>query len=369
MRLVFQGWRRGHYKVTGSVIDESFRRGHEVLLMHGKAGKPGEDVTCEALAARWPQALIVSGVGHHLPAATAILGDPSVGDACSFPACPNVPVYALDFVWEQRMRSAIPGVTRCWATEYHRARFGRSATMVSACNPGTWVRRGDVDPDTADGPVTGMTALDALPLVDPETVRKKYGLDRPAVLLFSLKLGVPHLWRKTVFRHWHYPAILHAIRDYCDNTGRLLVVKTRQKNHDPNLVHRLADRVIGDESLWPYTSAELLRVADLAIHFQSGAVFEAVAAGVPQLSIRIPQPHLVHFPGHDLFFGHAPSTVQAWPHVVWSLDYRDVAGYLGTFVTSPTVDEMERQRYAERYIGPLDGKSASRVLDMVERCG
>lgn len=253
------------------------------------------------------------------------------------------PVYALDFAWEQRMRPPKAGVTRCWATRHHREIFGG----------------GPSDPET------GMTSLDAFPLVDPERVRKKYNLDRPVVLLFTLKLGVPHLWRKTAFRWFHYPGIVYAIKDYCAKRGALLVVKTREKNRDPGWLHRLADRVITDESVWPYTSAELVSAADQIIHFQSGAVFEAVAANVPQLSIRVPQPHLEHLRGHRVFFSQGPYTLQHWRGVVQSVDYTEACGVIRDGMMVP-VDQVARQQYAQRYVGPLDGKSASRAVDVVE---
>ena len=362
MNLLFQGWRRGHYKVTGGVIDEAILRGHRVTLIHGKAGKAGEGVTTDELHARWPKADILSGHGNTLHA-HAIIGDPSVGDACSFGAPPTVPVYALDFIWEQRMRPRVPGVTRCWATERHQSQFA----WLNAASPwGNDCHLYSRVDSTVTDPVIGMPALDAIPLVDPAAVRKKYHLGtKPIVLLFSLKLGVPHLWRKTVFKYWWYPEMLYAIKDYCQKRGALLVVKTRVKHADSSIVHAVADRVITDEALWPYTSAELVRVADLAIHFQSGAVFEAAAAGIPQLSIRVPQPHLEHFPGHAVFFSHEPHTLQHWPGVVQSIDYREAARLLRDFPPEWKIYEWERQRYLDRYTGPI-GTSSSRVLDLIE---
>jgi len=75
--------------------------------------------------------------------------------------------------------------------------------------------------------------------------------------------------------------LVRQLRRWCDDRGILLVVKTRAKNGDPAFLRRYADRYIGDEDLWPYTSAQLMAVADRCVHFQSGAVIEAAFASVP----------------------------------------------------------------------------------------
>ena len=353
MILAFPMWRKGFAKPCGSVIDEALRRKHTVHLWWADVDKPGERVDVRDLDRLWPRAALC----ENRPRCDAIIGDPSVGE---MPGLPAAPKYALDFVWEQRMRKPMPGVTRCWATEDQLETFGGVETWASEFGRIRKIRDRD--------PVIGMTALDALPLVDPAAVRAKYNLgDRPILLLFALKFGgVNHLWRQTTYRWWHYMKLLRAIRAYCDRHGYALVVKTREKNHDPAFVRDLADRVIGDESLWPYTSAELVRVAALAIHFQSGAVFECAAARVPQLSIAMPQPHLAHLGGHDVFFSTAPRSLQHWPGVVQSVGWQDAAYLFAHGRVWDTTIGYERMAYADRFVGPLDGKSAVRVLDMIE---
>ena len=344
MRLAFPMWRRGFAKVCGSVILEAERRGHHAVLLHKPERKSGEGVAESELAVFQAWGLNIDP-DWAWRSYDAIIGDPSVGEMADLPAGPR---YALDFVWELRMRRAVLGATRCWSTDYQRARFGEKVGH--------------------DGPVVGMTALDALSLVDPATVRVKYSLgDKPILLLFALKFGgVGHLWRQTVYRWWHYHHLLRAIRKYADRRGMAVVVKTREKNHDPQTIHDIADRVIYDESLWPYTSAELVKTAALVVHFQSGAVHEAAAAGVAQVSIAIPKPYLRGYPGDDLVSTTQPRNIHAWPGVVQSVGYRDAAALFDTDRVWNTTVGYERVAYNERFNGPLDGKSAARVLDVVE---
>ena len=349
--LAFPMWRRGFAKVTGSVIDEAIRRGHDVALMWDLDDKPGEAVRSPEIRAQWPAAKIVRS--PYRPA-DVVIGDPSIGECSTAP----VPTFALDFVWEHRMRPAVPGVTRCWSTAYQRDAFARHDFTVARTCSG------------CDEPVTGMTALDALPLVDADAVRARYTLDRPYLLLFSLKFGVPRAWRRWLSVGRQYPWLLAALRAYCERRGWLLVVKTRVKHRDPGSMARVADRVIADDDLWPYTSAALVKGAALVVHFQSGAVFEAAAAGVPQLSIAVPQPHLAHLGGHGVFFATTPGNLQHWPGVVQSAaDMNEARAMVMEDRVMTAVREDALATYAERYTGPLDGRSAARVLDVVEaRC-
>ncbi len=89
-----------------------------------------------------------------------------------------------------------------------------------------------------------------------------------------------------------------SVRDFCRRTGAALVVKSREKNRDPRFLRRSAPTCSSraTTACLPYTSIELMAIADLCIHFQSGAVLEAALAGVPSLSVKVPQSHLRGLP-------------------------------------------------------------------------
>jgi hypothetical protein len=90
-----------------------------------------------------------------------------------------------------------------------------------------------------------------------------------------------------------------------------------RQNGDPAFLQRVADVVLG-VSVYPYTSMELMAVADLCVHFQSAAVLEAAFAGVPSLSVGISQEHRKGYPTYAEFYGAQPDTLQNFPGVVWS---------------------------------------------------
>ena len=151
--------------------------------------------------------------------------------------------------------------------------------------------------------------------------RRRLGIaaGRPVVLLMSLKMAVPEPYRRYVWsdglrgsraRRWRrsrsrgprardlegqwLPRAVDAVREFCRRSGAALVVKSREKNRDPRFLRRGRGRVRGDRRrrCIPYTSIELMAIADLCVHFQSGAALEAALAAVPSLSVKVPQSHL-----------------------------------------------------------------------------
>jgi hypothetical protein len=244
--------------------------------------------------------------------------------------------------------------------------------------------------------VSGSTMLDQLTLVDRDAVRRRLGIapGRPVVLLMSLKLAVPEPFRRyvwadgaaltraavaTAYGHvglvpaiWKgngYRDLVEAIRDFCRRSGGVLVVKSREKNRDPRFLRRAADVFVeADEAVYPYTSIELMAIADLCVHFQSGAALEAAAASVPSLSVKVPQTHLHDYPAHEQVFGGREGTLQNFAGVVWGVGHAEAPDRLrGRTLADFKMDPAARRRYLERFVGGADGRSSHRVLDVIER--
>jgi hypothetical protein len=246
--------------------------------------------------------------------------------------------------------------------------------------------------------VVGSTMLDQLALVDRAAVRRKYGLapDRPVVLFMSLKMAVPEPYRRlawaggwrgwravkalatghralvpTILRGNGYRDLVEALRGFSRRAGASFVVKSRAKNADPPFLERHADLFVErDEDVFPYTSIELVAISDLCVHFQSGAVLEAALAGVPSLSIRVPQSHLEGYASFEEVFGARPSSMQNFPGMVWSVDAAEATRRLATASLADfPVDEAVRRRYLETFLGFDDMRSSGRVLDLIEAAG
>ncbi len=407
MKIAFLASRKGYLKVMGSLIQAALDRGHEAILLSDPGeGKPGEAVTSADLG-HWPAARVLT---HRrgaplLPVlraagANALVGPSlhfvltSMGRAAEMAAArdASVRLYSVDYVLETL--TSDPDAYRLidvtfYATEFERRlhwdllreRFAAVALAVSL---------------EARSAVSGSTMLDQLALVDRDAVRRRLGIaaGRPVVLLMSLKMAVPEPYRRYVWRDgsvlrraavatasghpglvpaiWkgnRYRDLVDAVRDFCRRSGAALVVKSREKNRDPRFLRRSADVFVeSDEAVYPYTSIELMAIADLCVHFQSGAVLEAAAASVPSLSVKVPQTHLHDYPGHEEVFGGREGTLQRFTGIVWGVGHEEAPDRLrGLTLADFKIDPEARRRYLERFVGGDDGRSSQRVLDVIER--
>jgi hypothetical protein len=125
-----------------------------------------------------------------------------------------------------------------------------------------------------------------------------------------------------------------------------------------------------DDEVYPYTSIQLMALADLCIHFQSGAVMEAAFCGVPSLSVKIPPPYGPDLPAYEETWGARPGSMQNWPGVVRSAGLEEAPAVLAQWTLDGWVMDAEAHRaYVERYLGFDDTRSSARVLEVIERDG
>jgi hypothetical protein len=404
--LAFLVYRKGTFKVVGSLIQAALDRGHRVVLVRDPGlGKRGEEVT-DADVAAWPAARVID-LAPREPLLAALRAEraeaviaPSLhtvltaaGREAEMPALrgAGIRLYSVDYILDH-VTSAPEAYrvvdTTFYASEYARQLHWRVMAERFAAMP-------DVD-RAARSAVCGSTMLDQLALVDRAAVRKEYGIghDQPVVVLMSLKMNVPEPLRRFVWAgrplykraaqavragqaamlprilrgDSGYRDVVAATRAFCDRAGGVLVAKSRAKNEDPAFVHALSHHFREDVKVYPYTSMELLAVADLCVHFQSGAVLEAAFAGVPSLSVVVPQTHLHRYPTFSEVFGTQPGSMQAFPGVVWSFGYREAAATLARASLGDFRLEREaRARYVKQYVGFDDTRSSVRVLESIER--
>jgi hypothetical protein len=408
MTLAVLAARKGYLKVLGSFIQAACDRGHRVVLLHDPdERKPGEAVTAGDLAL-WPRAVprahrrgepllpLLKDAG-----ATALVGPSlhrlllAMGAEAEAGAIrrAGIRLYSLDYAFD--MVSSDPEGYRivdvtCYMSEHQRQVHWRvQAERFAAL--GTEAER------RARSAVVGSTMLDQLTRVDRAAVRRRYGLpDGPIILYMSLKMAVPEPFRRlawaggwrglraakamatghaalvpTILRSNGYLALTRALQAFARRAGATLIVKSRAKNADPAFLRRRADLFVErDEDVFPYTSIELMAVADLCVHFQSGAVLEAAHANVPSLSIRVPQTHLESYASFHEVFGARPGSLQNFPGIVWSADVGEATRLLsGGTLADFRIDPDQRRGYVEKFLGFDDNRSSERVLDLVEAAG
>lgn len=350
MILAFPAWRLGFFKATGGPITEALRRGHHVYAVHAWDEKPGEGITAEAIGRRWPAIRVAS---HDVvEAVDAVLG-PSLGTyRARLPRAAHA--YNLDLAWEGVSAPVGARLHHCWASALQRDTWVRTHGGGEGLMPALWAHS-----------VTGSPMIDAF----APCPRGRWERANPQVVLMALKFPRnAGLWRRWIYRWIGYRRLAGALRRFCDRIGADLVVKTRAKNRDPEWLRWVADEWIVDGAFWPYTAAMVIQRARFIVHFQSGAALEAAFAGVPQLSVRLPHPHLRAYPGHAEQYEAKPG-MQAWAGVVTGVGWETAVGYLDALQVPPLVDPFARQAYVSRFLGFDDCKTSARILDLVERGG
>jgi hypothetical protein len=406
MTLGFLALRKGFLKVTGAVIQAALDRGHEVVLLWDPVeAKLGEQVSRADLDA-WPPARIVE-VDRRTPllpalrscGVTALVG-PSLytllrafgwlGELDALAAA-GVRLYSVDYALDTVTND--PAGYTALTTTFYTSEWQRQ--LHWRVRQEDFARLGDQALWRARSAVVGSTMLDQLGVVDRAAVRKRYGLDdRPVVLFLSLKMLVADKqWRRlhwgtgpravralravvegqsgwvpSILRDNDYRALFEAVRRLCVRSGAALVVKSREKNGDPAFLRRRADAFITDESVYPYTSMELMAIADLCVHFQSAGVLEAAFAGVPSLSVKVAQEHLRASPTYDAFYAARPDTPLNFPGVVWSVTLPEAIARLETATLDGFRMDAERRRaYVEQFMGFDDTRASARVLDAIDQ--
>lgn len=246
----------------------------------------------------------------------------------------------------------------------------------------------------------GSPLLDQLDTLraNREGIRKKYGISagKKVVLLMSLKLQVKEPWRRFAFAEKNplkgaiqaiargkmsvvpevfttpkYPALIQAIRSFCDRNNAVLVTKSRKKNGDPEYLHTLSDIYVDTNQVFPHPSLELLAITDLCIHFQSATVHEAVKAGVPSISIAIPQSHIAARDAlwYQTWIGSKkqPSDFHQYPGVTWCFSIREVIRRLKTSSLSDfKLDSKQQRNYLEHFSVPQGLSASEKIVQELE---
>lgn len=409
MKIAFLASRKGYLKVMGSLIQAALDHGHEALLLTDPGErKPGEATTAEDLA-HWPRARVLPierGASLAPPlareGAEALVGPSlhfvlsSMGPEADMRAvrAAGVRLYSVDYIVEAL--NSRPEAYRLldrtfYTSEYERSWHWQGSPFKSDFES---LRRSlDLSARSA---ISGSTMLDQLALVDRVAVRRHLGLgpDKPMVLFMSLKMAVPEPRRRFVWGDgsaltrtakavvhrradlvpeiWKgngYRALAQATRRFCDRAGAALVVKSRQKNQDPSFLHDVADTFVErDDEVFPYTSIQLMAVADLCIHFQSGAVLEAAMASVPSISVEVPLSAAQRkYPAHTFAFDPREGSLSNFPGVAWFTPPEGAVALLeGRTLADYRLDPAARRAYVERYLGFDDLGSSRRVLQAIE---
>ena len=397
MRIAFIVHRKNYYRLLGPVIEEGLRRGWRVQCWHDwshprRGGKASE----------FPDAVPL--LKHGAPEIHTFQGLDDLAARLGKDS-PDV-IVALD-----PPRADVKAATRArwlWLQYsadilfYETPQPFLDADVLATYSPYWADRLEELHRETGQGAAVrrrtrsvGMPELDVIPRIDPDEVRRRFGLpaDRPIVLYlpFPLRSNPPTFWLRGVFTpstrlgqtarallarrndYWddvrqgrNDRRLVEAVRGFCDRAGAALVMKSRLKDPIPRYALRRAERALYDPSHYPPTILELLSVASLCIHAYSTSVFEAAACGVPSLCLApadadMGLPAYVHEFVHNL----KPEGIYNWPGAAYGAPLREAFdGFARWRLEDFPLEAGTRRAYVERFLGFDDRQGSVRLLDL-----
>lgn len=247
--------------------------------------------------------------------------------------------------------------------------------------------------------IVGFPQLDQLKDFDRGKICEKYGLPKDKKILVLLpfpwrvpfgiwshiiykpqskllkliKLAVLGQWskRQDIFTMTDDKKVTAAIRKFADKNSAFFVVKGRLKNRVPDYLAKAADKIIYDESFYPYTIMELLFVADLCIHFYSDAVKECVPANTPSVCLGPKNPNDWECYAERFCLRDFSPTAPSYYNFS-SVSYNEsVDDFAESFAEKSFEDyamkPAEKAEFMKKFLGFDDLNSCSRVYEDINR--
>ena len=231
----------------------------------------------------------------------------------------------------------------------------------------------------------GFPEMEAASLVDPREVRRRLGIpaDKPVVVMLPYSYGfgpssfrATHrgqqwsrwaLARRLVRQVWSDVNVVKAVRGFASRNGAHLVVKARMKRRPPFYTRAVAGTHLYDESVYPATILELLKIASVCVGFYSTTVHEAAYLGIPYVCLR-PTDRDVRGPrAVQRVFMDRSKSCWDFPGVSTLLEVPEaIASLPRSALDDFKVDAQARAAYVEKFLGYDDGRSSKRVLDEIQ---
>ena len=246
----------------------------------------------------------------------------------------------------------------------------------------------------------GRFDLDSADLVDRDEVRRRWEIpaDQPVVVLLPFPQGVGRntFWPRRVFmepnrarrllnvvshgqfrycqKAWgdvHDDSVVTAVRAFCDRNNALLLVKSRAKTPIPAYTQAVADKCVYDDSFYPSTTIEALSIAAACINYYSSGVMEAAALGVPNVCITFNAEDYAEKEVCDSyfqdFFSDKEGGMFQFDGMSRTLSIEEALVDLPSCTLDDlSVDPGAQREYVRRFLGWGDGRSAERLLNMIE---
>ncbi len=246
----------------------------------------------------------------------------------------------------------------------------------------------------------GFPEADQCADFETRSLREKYGIPegKKVLLLFPFPWRLPFsIWTHVIYQpqpyilkllrlvlnraFGYFPDLKKGIHDlkltetirrFADKNDAYFVVKGRLKNRIPGYLKKLADKVFLDESFYPFTTLELLHIADLSISFYSAVIMESVLAQTPALCLSPKRD--MFWPGYDdrhfmPAFSPSPGSFYNFDGAVY---YETVGDFISSFHRKTFEDfkpiQEKMGEFIHKFFGYKDRNASGRIYeDLVRR--
>jgi len=245
---------------------------------------------------------------------------------------------------------------------------------------------------------TGFSELDQVRLIDPDNVRTEWGISKgkPVVLFLPFPfhctsdkfwapfvyglnnrfLGLPiallsfnKRYIKQAWNRWNDKRVTRAVKKFCEKNNAFLLVKARKREPPRKYLTKIADKVIyHDDGYYPTTILKCLSVADVCLNFFSSTVLEAVFMGVPNVCIAPSQLDYKNIRSEtwntilkrqkQLFDFFGASYIVSIPKTIDTLSNKLISDF-------PIIKEKQ-SLYVEKFVGPSGSSYSSHAISEIE---
>ena len=174
--------------------------------------------------------------------------------------------------------------------------------------------------------------------------------------------------RTWLLNGWSEPAVIRAVRAFCDNNRLHLVVKPRRKFDFSEEVYRKADIIIDDDESQQYPSKlqELFSIASLCMGYFSTAVIESVFCDVPFINLHCPDA-LFYDPHQHFWCPVTENSLFSFRKAVRNVPIPDLIRRMPTENLSLySMDSESREGFMTHFSGPENPTAGERFFDFLE---
>ena len=165
--------------------------------------------------------------------------------------------------------------------------------------------------------------------------------------------------------------MIRALRAFCDSNGAgLVMMPRRQKEWSGSSAFtaeelKAADFIVSEDEAHPQTTLRAIQMADLVIcGYASGALLDALAAGVPYITIGMP--FAANSLENELYAQRFNREQGDRPGATWLIPAEDfIRNFPGKWLSDFKIDPVVLDQVRAQYVGPVDGQCSRRLLEAV----